>query len=116
MGGGYGSIINESHNGYLNVYLELGKIGIFLLVGVIYFAYRNINKELKYNFDYWRFRMAFFVIVLLYNVTEDAFGRFTLMWFVFLLISIDLPQKLQLQSAGKGASMAGYSTSVKNKQ
>ncbi len=111
LGGGYGSIINESHNGYLNVYLELGKVGIFLLTGVIYSAYRNINKELKYNFDYWRFRMALFVIVLLYNVTEDAFGRFTLMWFVFLLISVDLPKKSQLHYSGKVTSLASCSPS-----
>ena len=84
---------NESHNGYLNVYLELGYIGLSLLVGVVYCAYQNIKKELTYNFDYGRFRMGILFIALLYNVTEDAFGQMTLLWFVFLLVSFDIPRQ-----------------------
>jgi O-antigen ligase len=84
---------NESHNGYLNIYLELGCIGLFLLVGVIYSAYRNIKIELKTNFDYGRLRMGMFFIAILYNVTEDAIGKLTLLWFVFLLVSLDIPRK-----------------------
>ena len=85
--------INESHNGYLNVYLELGMVGIFLLAGVIYTAFKSTKKALITNFTYGRFRMAMLIIVLLYNITEDAFARFTLMWFIFVLIAIDLPNE-----------------------
>src|SRR4030066_1582103 len=48
--------INESHNGYLNVYLELGMIGIVLLAGVIYTAFKSTKKALITNFTYGRFR------------------------------------------------------------
>ena len=89
---------NESHNGYLNVYLELGYVGLCLLVGVVYCAFRNIKKELTYNFDYGRFRMGIFFIVLLYNVTEDALGKMALLWFVFLLVSLDVPRQISSQN------------------
>ena len=88
----YSWMPNESHNGYLNVYLELGYVGLCLLFGVIYCAFKNIKKELAYNFDYGRFRMGIFFIALLYNVTEDAIGKMTLLWFVFLLVSLDIPR------------------------
>jgi len=88
----YAWLPNESHNGYLNVYLELGVIGIFLLAGVIYCVYQNIKNALKNDFYFGRFRMGMFIIALLYNITEDAIGKMTLIWFVFLLISIDIPK------------------------
>jgi len=84
---------NESHNGYLNVYLELGYVGLCLLGGVIYSGYRKIKKELAFNFDYGRFCMGIFIISLLYNITEDAIGKTTLVWFVFLLVSLDIPKQ-----------------------
>ncbi len=84
---------NESHNGYLNVYLELGYVGLCALAGVVYCAYRNIKKELASNFDYGRFRLGLFVIALLYNLTEDAIGKMTLVWFVFLAVSLDVPRQ-----------------------
>ena len=89
---------NESHNGYLNVYLELGFVGLCLLVGIVYCAYQNIKKELTYNFDYGRFRMGIFFIALLYNITEDALGKMALLWFVFLLVSLDVPRQISSQN------------------
>lgn len=83
---------NEAHNGYLEVYLETGIIGLGLLMGVVLFAYRNIRKAFVVNYDYARVRLAFLVIVLLYNVTESAFRGVTVMWFMFLLMAMEYPR------------------------
>jgi O-antigen ligase len=98
----------RSHNGYLNVYLELGMVGLFLLAGIIYFAYRNIHKALLHNFDYGRFRMTMLITVLLYNVTEANIGGMSLIWFVFFLIAIDIPQKSQLHYSVKDATKPAH--------
>ena len=37
--------LNESHNGYLEVYLNLGLIGVSLLVGFLITSYRNICRQ-----------------------------------------------------------------------
>ena len=79
----------ESHNGYLETYLELGVIGLVLLAGCIITIGRNIEKTLVHDFELGRFRMAFLLMVLLYNFTEASFKGVTLMWLMFLLISID---------------------------
>lgn len=81
----------EAHNGYVETYLNLGLIGLFLLLGVIISAYRKICRTLMSDFNYGRLKMVFIVIALLYNVTEAAFKGLHLMWFVFLLIAIRVP-------------------------
>jgi len=79
----------ESHNGYLETYLDLGLIGLVLLAGCILAIGRNIEKTLVYDFELGKVRMAFLVMVLLYNLTEASFKGLTLMWLMFLLISVD---------------------------
>lgn len=79
----------ESHNGYLETYLELGVVGLVLLAGCIIAISRNIEKTLVYDFELGRFRLAFLLMVLLYNLTEASFKGITLMWLMFLLISVD---------------------------
>jgi O-antigen ligase len=92
----------ESHNGYLEIYLELGVIGLSLLMGIIFVVGRNIQRTLIYDFDLGRFRMAVLIMVLLYNVTESAFKGVTLMWIMFLLIAIDTCRPQYLKSIGPG--------------
>jgi hypothetical protein len=53
-----------------------------------------------------------FVIALVYNITEDALGKMILMWFVFLLVSVDIPRNAILHYSGRGTSFAGGSLSV----
>jgi O-antigen ligase len=81
----------EAHNGYVETYLELGWIGVFLLVGIIVSAFINARKVLNSDFEFGRFAMAFLLIALAYNVTESAFKGLHLMWFVFLLVTIQTP-------------------------
>lgn len=82
---------NQAHNGYLEIYLNLGLIGLFLLIGVIVSTYNKILKNLFYNFDYGRFQLAILIMSLVYNFTEAAFRGLHIIWFIFLLISMDVP-------------------------
>lgn len=79
---------NQAHNGYVETYLNLGWIGLSLLIGVIFSSYRNIHRALMSDFDYGRFRMAFLVIALVYNITEAAFKELHPVWFIFLIIAL----------------------------
>ncbi|NIT60109.1 MAG: hypothetical protein GWN00_29005 [Aliifodinibius sp.] len=80
---------NQAHNGYLETYLNLGWIGLFLLIGIIISASRKSSRTFMFDYDYGKFQMAFLAIVLLYNVTEAAFHGLHLMHFFFLLIAMD---------------------------
>jgi exopolysaccharide production protein ExoQ len=87
-------IPGEAHNGYLETYLTLGLIGVFLLVGLFIATFRKIRLELFRNLEWGRYRLGFLAAVILYNWTEAAFKTLNPVWFVFYLIAMDYPRAL----------------------
>ena len=85
-------IPNEAHNGYLETYLTLGLIGLFLLIGLFVATFWKIRLELFRNFEWGRYRLGFLAAVVLYNWTEAAFKTLSPIWFVFYLIAMDYPR------------------------
>jgi exopolysaccharide production protein ExoQ len=85
-------IPNQAHNGYLETYLTLGLIGVFLLLGLFVATFRKIRLELFRNFEWGRYRLGFLAAVILYNWTEAAFKTLNPIWFVFYLIALDYPR------------------------
>ena len=84
---------NQAHNGYIETYINLGAIGLFLLIAVIVSSFRKICMILLTDFDYGRLKMAFLVVVLLYNITEAGFRGIHFMFFVFIFVVADFVPK-----------------------
>lgn len=84
--------INEAHNGYLEVYLNLGIIGLLLVAAFLIASYRTIWNKLSPLASLSSLTLALWIIFLFYNVTEAGF-RSGLMWLTFLLSSIAFQQK-----------------------
>ncbi len=82
---------NEAHNGYLEAYLNLGVIGLFLMIGLLIATFWKSRRELFTNFQFGRFRMGFLVAIIVYNWTEAAFKNVSPTWFAFYLIALDYP-------------------------
>ena len=78
--------IQEAHNGYLEVYLNLGWIGVALLAVIIVTCYRNVVAGLRRNLDgasgLW---LGFLVVGVVYNFTEAGFRMMSLVWIALLL-------------------------------
>jgi len=98
----YGSGLNEAHNGYLEVYLNLGIIGLFLLGGFLLAGYRNICRQLTTSPSLASLNLALWTIMLFYNVTEAGFGG-GLMWLAFLLGGIAVPWRAEDRVRGGAA-------------
>jgi exopolysaccharide production protein ExoQ len=86
--------LNEAHNGYLEVYLNLGIIGVILITGFLISGYRNICKQLTSSLSVASLNLALWTIMLFYCVTEAGF-RSGLMWVVFLLGSTSGPATVE---------------------
>ncbi len=84
----------ESHSGYIEIYLDLGIVGLFLIIGIIISGFKSIKDELSLNLNYASIRLAFFAIALMYNITESAFRPGLMMYFIFMLIILNVPSKL----------------------
>jgi exopolysaccharide production protein ExoQ len=85
-------IPNEAHNGYLEVYLELGLVGLLLVIGLLIATFRKVRRELFRNFEWGRYQMGFLSAVVLYNWTEAGFGTYSPICFVFYLIAMAYPR------------------------
>jgi O-antigen ligase len=85
----------QAHNGYIDVYIDLGIIGLILLIALIVSTYRDVLANLVFDSNFGRFRMALLGMILFYNITESSFLKPTsLLWFMFLFIAIQVPQPL----------------------
>ena len=84
--------IQQSHNGYLDIYLELGILGLALLSCLICSVYRNSLVTLASHFEYGTMRMILLFVILVHNIAESSFGRpVHLLWFLFLLVCTSVP-------------------------
>ena len=84
--------VNEAHNGYLEVYLNLGLIGVCLLGGFLIASYRSICKRFKSPSSLASLSLALWTVLVFYNVTEASFDH-QLMWATFLLGAIAVPAR-----------------------
>lgn len=82
----------QAHNGYLETYLNLGWVGIFMLTGVVIATFQKIRIDLLRRFQFARFRLGFLFAILFYNFTEASFKGVHIVWTVFYLIAIDYPR------------------------
>jgi O-antigen ligase len=83
--------INESHNGYLELFFNLGWIGIALLAAIIVRGYLGIFRAFRKDPQTHNLQLAFFTAALTYNFAEAAYKATSPMWFVFLLAVVVVP-------------------------
>ena len=81
----HGLRLNESHNGYVEVLITLGWIGLAFLGCVIATGYRNVIAAYRRDPYVGSLRMAFFLAPLINAMTEAAFRMMGPPWIVFLL-------------------------------
>jgi O-antigen ligase len=93
--------VNEAHNGYLDIYLNLGGIGLALLLMFVIASYSKICKRIASS-PLASFSLAVWTIMLFYDMTESAF-RGGLMWVTFLLAAMAAPSLVAEQTHRVGA-------------
>lgn len=82
---------NQAHNGYLETYLNLGLVGLFLLLALILATYGKACRSLYTDLNWGRFRLGFLVAIVVYNWTEAAFKCTHPIFFFFYVIALDVP-------------------------
>jgi O-antigen ligase len=95
--------INEAHNGYLEVYLEMGLIGCGLLAAFLIASYRGICRRLETSPSLAILGLALWMALVFYNMSEAAFEG-GLLYTVFLMVAIP-PMRFAINRAGN--SVAG---------
>jgi len=77
----------EIHNGYLETYLNFGMIGLSILIMVIIKGFKNISNKLASDMNDGRLMFAYFMVILIFNITESAFQPMTQTGFILLMLA-----------------------------
>lgn len=78
---------NEAHNGYIEVYLNLGLLGVGLIALILAQGYLRSVAVFRRDPALGGLLVAYVVTAVTYNVTEAGFRMLSLEWF-FLLLAI----------------------------
>jgi O-antigen ligase len=81
---------NQAHNGYLEMYLNLGLVGLCLLASLLIGTYRTVSGRLPTSRTFASLSIAMWTIFVMYNVTEGAVIN-GVVWFTLLLVGMKVP-------------------------
>ena len=97
--------IQEAHNGYLEVYANLGWVGVALLISLILTGYRNVMNIFRLDQQMGAIKLAFFVTGVIYSLTEAGFRMLSPVWIVFVFAIVAIPRSV-LKTAEEPSSVA----------
>lgn len=80
--------VNQAHDGYIEIYLNLGWVGVFLLVAIIAVAYARVVGAIVKKTPLAPLGLALFVVNVAYNFTEAAFKMMHPLWISLFLIAM----------------------------
>lgn len=80
--------ITEAHNGFLETYLNVGLIGVGLLLAVLLLAGRSVVRQIVAGSDVASLYAAVFFSGFIYNYTEAAFNNNSIVGFVLWMVAM----------------------------
>src|ERR1017187_7280901 len=80
-------VLNEAHNGYIEVYLNSGWIGISLIALILTCGYGQAYKAFQRDPELGSLFLAYIAVAAVYSITEAGFRFMSPSW-IFLLLAI----------------------------
>lgn len=81
--------VRQAHNGYLETYLNLGLVGLSLMVGTIISGLFRVRRQLQVDYGFGILRLCLIIAVVVYNWTEATLYGVNNMWILLLLGCLD---------------------------
>jgi exopolysaccharide production protein ExoQ len=81
--------LNEAHDGYIEVYLNLGWVGVSLIGLILIDAYRQAIKAFRHAPTLGGLLLAYVLTAVTYNITEAGFRMLSPFWVFFLLAVLE---------------------------
>jgi O-antigen ligase len=79
---------HEAHNGYIEMYLNLGWIGVALIALILGQGYRRAVGAFRHDPALGALLVAYIVTAVAYNITEAGFRMLGAAWFFLLLSAV----------------------------
>ena len=85
---------NEAHNGYIEVFINLGVVGLLLFFLMIMKGYIAAVRRMRFEPTESVIRISFILVTLIYNLSEAALKKMHPLWICLLLSIVVLPKSL----------------------
>jgi exopolysaccharide production protein ExoQ len=99
--------VNEAHNGYLEVYLNLGGVGVILLAVILITAYKRAVAAYRWNTDIGALMLPYVAAAVVYSISEAGFRMLNPIWICLLLAEVGSVGMLSPQRARVTARRPG---------
>jgi O-antigen ligase len=76
-----------SHNGYIESYLNLGIIGVLLIVVILLKSIKNMSSNTRKNYSFAILQLVIIFVMVMYNFVEAAFHGTIILWYIFVLVN-----------------------------
>lgn len=86
---GFPTQLKTAHNGYIDLYLDGGWIGLGFFAAMMIATGRKVVKDFLSGSAEGRLRFALLVVIMLANLSESSFARRGPLWLAFLLFCVD---------------------------
>jgi O-antigen ligase len=97
--------LNEAHNGYLEIYLNLGWIGLCFIVFILTTGFSRAVRVFRHDVELGSLTLSYIICSAIYSVTEVGFRTMNPMW-IFLLFAV-----VSVSAANAGVFGSGFSNS-----
>jgi exopolysaccharide production protein ExoQ len=81
--------LNEAHDGYIEVYLNLGWVGVSMIAFILIDGYRRSVKAFRHEPALGALLLAYVLTATTYNISEAGFRMLNPFWIFFLLAVIE---------------------------
>jgi exopolysaccharide production protein ExoQ len=79
--------LNTAHNGYIEIYINLGWVGVCLLASILINGYRRAVDAFRRDPAVGGLMLAYIATTAIYSITEAGFRMLTPTW-IFLLLAV----------------------------
>jgi exopolysaccharide production protein ExoQ len=80
--------VNQAHNGYIEVYLNLGWVGVALLAVIFITAFNCVLTSVRLMTPIASLGLAYFIAAATYNCTEAAIKMMHPLWISLILVTM----------------------------
>ena len=94
-------IAGQAHNGYLDMYLNLGLMGLFFVLSWIVSGLKKVQRYFYIDYPAAMLRLCFIIIVTLFNYTEATFFGASSMWMLLFLAVMNAPERQEHEQNGR---------------
>lgn len=86
-------VLGQAHSGYVDTYLQLGFVGVFLLARVLVSEVPKLLNSMEEDFEFGCFRITLFLTILYVNMTESIYLRGDHhLWLILMIVLWQVPR------------------------